>query len=131
MKHLFLLFAFFLCAALQAQTFQNADTINCPDSFENIYVRPLYSDSLSSSFVIFIKKEVKLHKHATHTEHVMILQGEGTMILGDSTFTIKKGDVVFIPKGTAHKVVTLSKEPLKVISIQSPNFDGSDRLMLE
>jgi mannose-6-phosphate isomerase-like protein (cupin superfamily) len=53
------------------------------------------------------------------------------MVLGDSTFTIKRGDVVFIPKGTAHKVVTLSKEPLKVISIQSPYFDGSDRLMLE
>lgn len=131
MKHLFLLFAFLFSVAAQAQTYQNADTVSCPDLLENIYVRPLYSDSLSSSFVIFIKKEVKLHKHTAHTEHVIVLEGAGTMVLGDSTFTIKKGDVVFIPKGTAHKVVTLSKEPLKVISIQSPYFDGSDRLMLE
>lgn len=131
MKYLFLLFAFLFSVAAQAQTYQNADTVSCPDLLENIHVRPLYSDSLSSSFVIFIKKEVKLHKHTAHTEHVIVLEGAGTMVLGDSTFTIKKGDVVFIPKGTAHKVVTLSKEPLKVISIQSPYFDGSDRLMLE
>ena len=131
MKCLILLFASFFGIAAQAQTFQNADTISCPDSLENIYVRQLYSDSLSSSFVIFIKKEVKLHKHNAHTEHVMVLQGEGTMVLGDSTFTIKKGNIVFIPKGTPHKVLTTSKIPLKVISIQSPNFDGSDRLMLE
>ncbi len=131
MKYLFLLFAFLFSVAAQAQTYQNADTVSCPDLLENIYVRPLYSDSLSSSFVIFIKKEVKLHKHSAHTEHVIVLEGVGTMVLGDSTFTIKRGDVVFIPKGTAHKVVTLSKEPLKVISIQSPYFDGSDRLMLE
>ncbi len=131
MKYLILLVASLFCMVVQAQTFQNADTVSCPDSLENIYVRPLYSDSLSSSFVIFIKNEVKLHKHNAHTEHVMVLQGEGTMVLGDSTFTIKKGDIVFIPKGTPHKVLTTSKIPLKVISIQSPNFDGSDRLMLE
>lgn len=131
MKYLTLLFASIFCLAAQAQTFQNADTVSCPSTIENIYARPLYSDSLSSSFVIFIKKEVKLHKHNTHTEHVMVLQGEGTMVLGDSTFTIKKGDIVFIPKGTPHKVLTTSKIPLKVISIQSPNFDGSDRIMLE
>lgn len=114
-----------------AQTFQNADTITCPDSVGNIYVRPLYSDSLSSSYVIFIKKEVKLHQHISHTEHVIVLEGTGDMVLGKKEFTVKKGDVIFIPKGTAHKVVTTSKQPLKVISIQSPQFLGLDRIMLE
>lgn len=100
-------------------------------SYENIYSRPLYSDSLCSSFVIFIKKEVKLHKHLHHTEHVTVLDGEATMTLGDKVFTVKKGDFIFIPKNTPHKVVTTSQTPLKVISLQAPYFDGTDRVLLE
>ncbi len=116
---------------LFAQNTQNTDTIQCPAGVENIYSRPLYSDSLCSSFVIFIKKEVKLHKHLHHTEHVTVLDGEATMTLGDKVFTVKKGDFIFIPKNTPHKVVTTSKTPLKVISLQAPYFDGTDRVLLE
>lgn len=116
---------------LFAQNTQNTDTIQCPAGVENIYSRPLYSDSLCSSFVIFIKKEVKLHKHLHHTEHVTVLDGEATMTLGDKVFTVKKGDFIFIPKNTPHKVVTTSQTPLKVISLQAPYFDGTDRVLLE
>lgn len=116
---------------LFAQNTQNTDTIQCPAGIENIYSRPLYSDSLCSSFVIFIKKDVKLHKHLHHTEHVTVLDGEATMTLGDKVFTVKKGDFIFIPKNTPHKVVTTSQTPLKVISLQAPYFDGTDRVLLE
>lgn len=116
---------------LFAQNTQNTDTIQCPTGVENVYSRPLYSDSLCSSFVIFIKKEVKLHKHLHHTEHVTVLDGEATMTLGDKVFTVKRGDFIFIPKNTPHKVVTTSQTPLKVISLQAPYFDGTDRVLLE
>lgn len=125
-----LLFIAFATPAF-SQNSQNTDTIHCPAEIENVYSRPLYSDSLCSSFVIFIKKEVKLHKHLYHTEHVTVLEGEATMILGEKVFTVKKGDFIFIPKNTPHKVVTTSTTPLKVISIQAPYFDGTDRVLLE
>lgn len=125
-----LLFVVFT-SPLFAQNTQNTDTIQCPEGIENVYSRLLYSDSLCSSFVIFIKKEVKLHKHLHHTEHVTVLDGEATMTLGDKVFTVKKGDFIFIPKNTPHKVVTTSKTPLKVISLQAPYFDGTDRVLLE
>ena len=35
---------------------------------------------------------------------------------------------ITIPKNTWHYAKTTSKEPLKVISIQAPNFDGKDRI---
>src|SRR5581483_10808732 len=89
---------FFICLDAKAQNFQSLDTIKLPVSFENIYSRPIYSDSLSSSFVIYIKKNVKPHKHISHTEHVYVLEGEGEMMLGDKNFKIKKGDMIFIPK---------------------------------
>jgi mannose-6-phosphate isomerase-like protein (cupin superfamily) len=114
-----------------AQDMQGLDTIKAPAAYENIYVRPVYSDSLVSSFIIFIKKEVKLHKHVTHTEHVYVLEGVGEMVLGAKKFIVKKGDMVFIPKNTPHALNVISKIPVKVLSVQAPYFDGKDRVMID
>lgn len=114
-----------------SQSIQSLDTIKAPASYENIYSRAIASDSLSSSFVIFIKKEVKKHKHVTHTENVSILEGEGEMLLGDKTIMVKKGDIIFIPKNTVHSLKVTSKDPVKILSIQSPMFDGKDRVFTD
>lgn len=102
-----------------------------PGEFANIHSQNLFSDSLSSVFCIWIKKEVKLHKHNAHTEQVIVLEGEGKMILADKETIISKGSIINIPKGNPHKVTVTSVIPLKVISIQSPHFDGTDRILLE
>jgi len=129
MKNLFLLlFLFPLFAKAQNQSL---DTIKAPSNYDNIYSRTVASDSLSSSFVIFIKKEVKKHKHATHTENVYILDGEGEMLLGDKTFKVKKGDMIFIPMNTVHSLKVTSSIPVKVLSVQSPSFDGKDRIFVD
>lgn len=116
---------------IMAQNYLNTDTVGLKTVSDNIYNSPLFGDSLASSFVIVIKKEVKLHKHLNHSEHVVVLAGSGTMKLGDKQIEIKKGDVVFIPKNTPHSVKVNSKEVLKVLSIQAPYFDGKDRVMIE
>ena len=114
-----------------SQNMQSIDTIKPPAVYENIYNRPVFSDSLVSSFVIFIKKEVKLHIHVTHTEQVLVLEGKGEMTVGDKKIPVKKGDVIFIPKNTPHGLKVSSDTPVKVLSIQAPNFDGKDRVMVE
>jgi len=101
------------------------------DIKENITVKTLQHDSLSSSFLIVIKNYVHLHKHLHHAEHVYIIEGSGDMVLGDRNFVVKTGDYVFIPKNTPHSVKVHEGEMLKVISIQSPYFDGTDRISLE
>jgi mannose-6-phosphate isomerase-like protein (cupin superfamily) len=126
---IFLLFAFY---PGKAQSYVlNADTAGKNSKTENIYNRALFGDSLASSFCIVIKKEVKAHRHALHSEHVVVMEGEGMMKVSDKNFAIKKGDVVFIPKNEVHSVKVTGKTPLKVISIQSPMFDGKDRIMVE
>jgi mannose-6-phosphate isomerase-like protein (cupin superfamily) len=122
----FSLLLFLFCISAKGQ--QSLDTIKAPAKFENIYSRVLHSDSLASSFVIFIKNEVKPHKHAEHSEQVLILEGNGEMTMGDKTFKVKRGDLIYIPKGTFHSVKTMSKMPLKVLSVQAPYFDGKDRI---
>ncbi len=121
----------FIAVSLFAQFPVATDTIGDHTKSAGIYNVPLFGDSLSSSFCIVIKKEVKPHKHQYHSEHGYVLEGEGRMKLGDKTFLIKKGDFLFIPKNTVHAVVNTGAVPLKVLSIQSPLFDGKDRVMVE
>lgn len=130
MKQLHFLLFFLLSFSAKAQ-YQSLDTIKAPATYENVFIRQIASDSLSSSFVIFIKKEVKKHKHASHTENVYILEGEGEMLLDDKTFKVKKGDMIFIPMNTTHSVKVTSGLPLKILSVQSPNFDGKDRIFID
>lgn len=113
------------------QNIQSLDTIKPVGEYENIYTRLLYSDSLASSFVIFVKKEVKHHKHVTHTEHVYILEGEGEMQVGGQTMKVKKGDIIAIPQNMPHSLKVTSAIPVKVLSVQAPFFDGKDRVMVE
>lgn len=88
-------------------------------------------DDFQSSFLIWIKDEVKLHKHNEHTENIYVLKGKGEMILNDEKFVIKKGDYLNIPKGRAHSLKVLSSSPMQVLSIQSPKFSGKDRIFIK
>ncbi|MDZ4665590.1 MAG: cupin domain-containing protein [Bacteroidota bacterium] len=131
MKKVF--FGFFLAISfcIYAQNPQLINTLELEPGSTGLTSKNLFNDSLSSSFCLIIKNEVKGHKHMKHSEHVIVQSGEGVMRLGDKEFTIKEGDVIFIPKGTVHSVIVKGKKPLKVLSIQSPYFNGDDRVMVE
>lgn len=114
-----------------AQISINKDLQPDSTSFTNVYVKHIHSDEMASVFIIWIKKEVKSHKHELHTEVVTILQGRGKMKLGNEERKIRKGDVIVIPMNTPHSVITSSRKPLKVISVQAPIFKGADRIWIE
>ena len=114
-----------------SQSQKSLPDINPVGEYDNISNQKLFSDSLASSFVIWIKKEVKPHKHLSHSEHVLILEGEGVMTIGNETFKVSQGDLLFIPKNTVHSLKTNSDKPVKVLSIQAPEFDGNDRVFVE
>lgn len=103
-----------------------------PDKeFENIHVKKISSDSSSSTFAIWIKQKVKLHKHVYHTENVLIDEGFGEFQLNDSIYKVSAGDLIVIPKNTWHGVIVNSKSTMKVISVQSPEYFGKDRIFKE
>lgn len=131
MRYLCLIAVCLLSYSLKSQGYIGTDTVGLKTLSDNLYNKAAFGDSLASSFVIVIKKEVKPHKHLSHSEHVVVVSGAGQMQLGDKTFPVKKGDLVFIPKNTVHSVKSTGKEPLKVISIQAPYFDGKDRVFTE
>lgn len=99
-----------------------------PEDLENIHVVKLASDSYSTDFVIFVKNMVPLHKHVEHSETIYVLEGKGLFQLGDQNMEIVAGDYIRVPKGTPHAVKVLSSIPLKIISVQAPEFFGKDRV---
>jgi quercetin dioxygenase-like cupin family protein len=98
--------------------------------YENIHSSVIQHDSLMSSFIISIKKDVPLHLHQKHTELVYVLEGEGEMVLGSAVERVKSGDIIFIPANTPHSLKVISVRPMKVLSVQTPYFDGSDRVLI-
>ena len=130
MKYILFLLLFFTTNLFFGQVHLQLDTL-LTKSEEILKVEKIGGDSLTTSFVILIKQGVKKHLHKEHSETIHVLEGEGAMLLGDKIIHIKKGDYIFIPKNTPHKVDVTTTIPLKVLSIQAPYFDGKDRLLLE
>ena len=128
-----ILFCFiFFCYEAKGQSHLALDTVQPGNSFENVHVLKIAEDSLQSVFVIWVKQDVKGHFHQEHTENILVLEGKAEMLFNGKSIVIKKGDFLNIPRGTKHSVEKVySKKPLKVLSIQSPYFDGTDRVFIE
>ena len=131
--HFFLFSSLLICSSLsaQSQTVRHLPEHSVDAStYENIHVEQLDDDPLTTTYLIWVKQHVKEHYHTEHTEVVFVLDGEGNMQLNDEWKKVSKGDYIFIPKGTRHSVEVTSKHPMKVISIQTPRFDGNDRIFV-
>ncbi len=133
MKHLSaVLLLLSVCFGLQAQT-EVLDLIGLEpaEDYENIHVQKIGTDDHSTSFVIWVKDEVKPHFPADHTETLYVLSGTGIMILNDEGVRVGAGNMVVIPPNTIHSVEVTSDIPLKVLSVQAPEFHGKDRHFTE
>ena len=64
-----------------------------------------------------------VHVHATTTEIYVILQGSGKMFLGDKVVDVKKDNVIVIPPGTPHGLMSNNpNEAIKVLMTFSPGM---------
>jgi mannose-6-phosphate isomerase-like protein (cupin superfamily) len=52
-----------------------------------------------------------------------VLEGEGKFFIEDKAFSVKKGDLIFIPKNTKYK----DSGNLTLLAISSPRFDKNKR----
>ncbi len=123
MKTLFLLLFTCFSISLFSQNATDLNAIQPEGDYENISVKKLDSDTNSTSFAI-----VKSHKHETHSEIIYVVEGEGLMTVNRKEFKIKPGDYFRIPKNTFHSLIVTSELPMKVLSVQSPEFLGKDRV---
>jgi mannose-6-phosphate isomerase-like protein (cupin superfamily) len=73
---------------------------------------------------------VAKHMHPNTNEIQYILDGTGTITLGDKEVRVKPGDLVVIPKGTAHGGTKPDGRTLKAIAIKTPPQAPDDTKML-
>lgn len=122
-------FALFFSIGLHAQI--NLEAQQADQDFANISVKKIAESEDASSFIIWVKDTVKKHYHAAHSENLYVLEGEAWFYVNDAKYRIKTGDFFFIERKNVHSVKVISEIPLKVLSIQSPKFDGKDRIFVE
>jgi mannose-6-phosphate isomerase-like protein (cupin superfamily) len=125
-------FIFLLQSITSPLALVNLPEIEAPADAAPIHNHPLAESEHSSSFLLTIRAAVPSHYHQYHTEQIYVLEGSARMRLADKELMIRPGDYLLILPGTVHGVLEVtSDEPLKVLSIQSPRFDPSDRVMVQ
>ena len=70
------------------------------------------------------------HLHANANEIQYILEGKGTIWLGDKEVAVKPGDLVIIPKGTPHGGTKPDGRTIKAIAIKTPPQKPDDTKLL-
>ena len=60
------------------------------------------------------------HMHPNTHEIQYVLEGTGTIWLGDKEVTVKPGDLVIIPKGTPHAGTKPQGRTIKALAIKTP-----------
>ena len=71
------------------------------------------------------------HLHNDANEIQYILDGTGTIWLGDKEVPVKPGDLIIIPKGTPHGGTKVTGRTLKAIAIKSPPQAPDDIKLLD
>lgn len=100
------------------------------DNF-NLTGYTLFSDSLVSSFIVWVKEGIKPHIHQFHSKLTYVIDGEGEFRVGVDTFKVKAGDFIYAPPNVVHSLKVLSEKSMKLIITQAPFYDGSDVIFKE
>jgi mannose-6-phosphate isomerase-like protein (cupin superfamily) len=74
---------------------------------------------------------VRKHLHANSNEIQYVLEGTGTVWLGDQEVQVKPGDLIIIPKGTVHAGTKPDGRPFKSIAIKTPPQAPDDMKVLD
>ena len=56
------------------------------EEYDNIFVQKINGDGNQTTFLIWVKKNVKLHYHKDHTENIYVLEGKAEMALLMQTY---------------------------------------------
>lgn len=95
--------------------------------FGSIVVQNLFANDQYEKFSIAKVKIIGTQQFGLNPESDVVyyvLDGNGEFYLEDEIVSVKKGDLVFIPKNTKYK----DSGQLTLLSISAPKFDSSKRV---
>jgi mannose-6-phosphate isomerase len=72
------------------------------------------------------EKRLSYQKHAQRAEHWMVVAGAAKVTLDGKEMTLKTGETIDIPVGSAHRIENVGREKLIFIEIQRGSYLGED-----
>jgi len=93
-------------------------------------IEELGRDEHASHHLVALLDREPLHRHDTHDLLVVVLEGEGEMLIGDRTVPIGRHSIVYVPRQAVHSMHNTTKKPLIGYAVFTPPFDGKDRVLV-
>jgi mannose-6-phosphate isomerase-like protein (cupin superfamily) len=63
-------------------------------------------------------QRLSLQSHEHRDEHWVVVRGEATVTLNETTSKFGYGQHIFVPRGTKHRIACEGKEPVEIIEVQ-------------
>ena len=63
-------------------------------------------------------QSISLQRHKFREEHWIVVSGKGMIVRGQENFWVQKGDYIYIPKGSIHRVVAGENEAIIIVEVQ-------------
>jgi mannose-6-phosphate isomerase-like protein (cupin superfamily) len=98
---------------------------------ENIKMTTLGQGQAVSHHIVQIRDRESPHVHRAHDGTVMIISGQGYLMMSDRRIELSAGDIVYIPRGAVHYYVNSGFEPTIAFVVFSPPFDGKDSVPID
>ena len=73
--------------------------------------------------------QLSLQSHKFRAEHWVVVEGEATVTKDESSLTVLENESVYIPLGCKHSLSNNTKDPLKIIEIQTGTYFGEDDIV--
>lgn len=80
-----------------------------------------FPDSSVTRGVLKVGSIVPQHVHADSDEYLIFSQGAGELTIEESSYKVKSGDAIFIPRGTKHSYVNRGSKDAHFIQIYTPS----------
>lgn len=104
-------------------TIKHADDVRRNDvaAGKDTTIQVLISSKEGPNFALrrfTMQKGGGMPRHTNTLEHEQyVLRGQATITIGDETYHVKTGDVVFIPEGAVHSYENTGDEPFEFLCI--------------
>jgi mannose-6-phosphate isomerase-like protein (cupin superfamily) len=98
---------------------------------ENIKMTTLGQGQGASHHLVQVRDREKPHVHKLHDGTVVVVKGQGYLMMENRRIDLSASDIVYIPRGAVHYFVNTASEPTVAFVVFSPPFDGKDTVPVE
>lgn len=91
----------------------------------------LRDENYFKSKIILVEagQKISYQSHSKRSEHWIIVKGEAIVILDDKEHLVKQGEHIFIPKGSKHRIINRTNNPVEFIEVQVGTYFGEDDIV--